>query len=43
VQALGPTYADSPKRLELVIEEGVAHEFTPTMWRNVLRWIGQFL
>ena len=43
VQALGPTYADCPERLRIEIEEGVAHEFTPTMWRNVLRWIGQYL
>jgi dienelactone hydrolase len=43
VRALSATYAACPEKLEIEIEDGVAHEFTPTMWRNSLRWLARFL
>ncbi len=43
VEALAPTYAACPERLELVIEEGVGHQFTPAMWRGSLGWFERFL
>jgi uncharacterized protein len=43
VKALTPTYAASPEKLELVLEDGIGHEFTPTMWHNSLRWFERFL
>jgi uncharacterized protein len=43
VRALSATYAACPEKLELVLEDGVAHEFTQTMWRNSLGWFERFL
>jgi dienelactone hydrolase len=43
VQALATAYATCPERIEVVVEDGAAHEFTPTMWRNSLRWFQRFL
>jgi len=43
VQSLAPLYAASPDRLEVVLEEGVGHEFTTTMWRNSVAWLARFL
>jgi dienelactone hydrolase len=43
VEALAPIYAASPERLEVVVEEGVGHEFTEGMWRRSLEWLRRFL
>lgn len=43
VQALQATYATCPERLEIVPEDGVGHEFTPTMWQRSLDWFTRFL
>jgi uncharacterized protein len=43
VEALAPIYAESPERLEVVIEEGVGHEFTKGMWQRSLEWFRRFL
>ncbi len=43
VRALTPSYAACPERLELVMEEGVGHEFTQAMWRLSVRWFERFL
>jgi dienelactone hydrolase len=43
VRALRPTYAASPDRLEIVLEDGVGHAFTETMWRRSLGWFERFL
>jgi uncharacterized protein len=43
VAALTAIYADSPERLEVTLEEGVAHEFTENMWQNSLSWFRRFL
>jgi dienelactone hydrolase len=43
VQALAPAYSACPGRLEVVLEKGVAHQLTKTMWRNSLRWFERFL
>jgi dienelactone hydrolase len=43
VQALNATYAACPEKLEIAIEDGVAHVFTPTMWQNCLRWFARYL
>jgi len=42
-QALTPSYAACPERLGLVMEDGVGHEFTQTMWLSSLRWFERFL
>jgi uncharacterized protein len=42
-EALTSTYAASPERLEVVIEEDVGHEFTEGMWRRSLEWFRRFL
>ncbi|MBV7330413.1 hypothetical protein KFU94_19635 [Chloroflexi bacterium TSY] len=43
VQSLAAIYAECPERLEIILEDGVAHQFTQTMWRNALRWFARFL
>jgi dienelactone hydrolase len=43
VRALAATYADCPEKLELVLEDGVGHIFTETMWRRSLSWFERFL
>jgi alpha-beta hydrolase superfamily lysophospholipase len=42
-QALADTYRNCPYKLEVLLEEGVEHELTETMWRNALRWFARFL
>ena len=42
-QALAATYAACPERLEIVLEDGVEHEFTPAMWRRSLDWFARYL
>ena len=36
--ALQQTYRDCPERLEVSLHDGVAHAFTPEMWRNCVQW-----
>jgi len=43
VRALAATYAACPEKLELVLEDGVEHVFTKTMWRRSLGWFERFL
>jgi dienelactone hydrolase len=43
VRALATAYADCPEKLELVLEDGVGHVFTETMWRRSLGWFQRFL
>jgi dienelactone hydrolase len=43
IQALASTYALCPEKLEAVLEEGIGHEVTETMWQNSLRWFKRFL
>jgi dienelactone hydrolase len=43
VRALGATYASCPEKLEIVLEDGVGHVFTETMWRRSLDWFERFL
>ena len=43
VRAIAPSYAACPERLAIVIEDGVGHEFTESMWRDSLRWFQRFL
>jgi hypothetical protein len=43
IHAVTPTYAVSPERLEVVLEEAVGHEFTDSMWRRSLDWFRRFL
>jgi uncharacterized protein len=43
VEKLRSLYQNSPERLELVLERGVGHELTETMWRNSLAWFRRFL
>jgi dienelactone hydrolase len=43
VRAITPTYAACPERLAIVLEQGVGHVFTETMWRDSLRWFERFL
>ena len=43
VRALAATYASCPEKLELVLEQGVEHVFTETMWRRSLSWFKRFL
>lgn len=40
--ALQPTYHNCPERLEICLHEGVAHAFTPDMWRNCVQWFRQW-
>jgi fermentation-respiration switch protein FrsA (DUF1100 family) len=42
-QALADTYRNCSYKLEVLLEEGVEHELTETMWRNALRWFARFL
>ena len=42
-KALSATYAACHERLEVVLEDGVEHEFTPTMWRRSLHWFARYL
>jgi uncharacterized protein len=42
-QALTTTYATCPQKLEVVLEDGVGHQFTERMWRNSLGWFARFL
>jgi len=42
-EALEATYATCPEKLEVVIEDGVEHQLTETMWRNALRWFARYL
>lgn len=39
VERLGDPYADDRSRLVVVREAGVAHRFTPWMWRQALAWL----
>ena len=43
VRALTSTYERYPEKLEAIIEAGVGHEVTETMWQNSLRWFKRFL
>lgn len=43
VDALRPAYSASPARLEVVLEEGVGHEFTEGMWQRSLAWFRRFI
>jgi uncharacterized protein len=43
VEKLRSLYEDVPERLEVVLENGVGHELTETMWRNSLAWFRRFL
>jgi dienelactone hydrolase len=43
VRALGTTYAACPEKLEITLEPGVEHQFTPAMWANLRRWFARFL
>jgi fermentation-respiration switch protein FrsA (DUF1100 family) len=43
VQALADTYQHSPHKLQVLLEEGVEHEMTATMWHNALNWFTRFL
>jgi dienelactone hydrolase len=43
VQALAPTYATCPEKLALVLEAGVAHQLTQSMWLNSIQWFKRFL
>jgi dienelactone hydrolase len=40
---LGECYPDMPERLQCLEFPGIAHEFTPAMWENVLQWFERFL
>jgi dienelactone hydrolase len=42
-QALAETYQNCPDKLEVMLEEGIEHELTETMWRNALHWFARFL
>jgi uncharacterized protein len=42
-EALAATYAPSPERLQVILEEGVGHDFTETMWRRSLQWFRHYL
>jgi dienelactone hydrolase len=42
-QALADTYSDCPHKLEVLLEEGVEHELTETMWHKALDWLARFL
>jgi uncharacterized protein len=42
-EALASTYAGSPERLEVVLQEGVGHEFIDGMWHRSLGWFRRFL
>lgn len=42
-QALADTYQDRPDKLQVLLEEGVEHELTATMWHQALAWFGRFL
>lgn len=42
-RALEGAYATCPEKLEVVIEDGVEHQLTETMWRNALRWFAKYL
>jgi cephalosporin-C deacetylase-like acetyl esterase len=42
-RALRATYAACPEKLEIVLEDGVAHEYTPRMWHQALSWFARFL
>jgi uncharacterized protein len=43
VEKLKPLYEGSLERLEVVLEQGVGHELTETMWRSSLAWFRRFL
>jgi dienelactone hydrolase len=43
VRAITPTYAACPEKLRIVLEDGVGHEFTATMWQHSLSWFERFL
>jgi hypothetical protein len=43
VKALAPLYQGCLDRLELVLHEGVEHELTDPMWRNVQEWFLRFM
>jgi uncharacterized protein len=43
VEKLRSLYQDSPERLEVVLEKGVGHDLTETMWSNSLAWFKPFL
>jgi len=36
-------YQDAPDKLELVLHEGIGHEFTPLMWAKVKSWLQTYL
>lgn len=42
-QALASTYQSCPQKLQVVVEEGVEHEMTETMWHKALAWFNRFL
>ena len=43
VDALAETYTQCPEKLELILEDGISHQFTQQMWTNALRWFQRFL
>jgi uncharacterized protein len=43
VEKLSSRYQSSSEKLEVVLEQGVGHELTETMWRNSLNWFRRFL
>jgi pimeloyl-ACP methyl ester carboxylesterase len=40
---LGSYYEEDPDRLNLIVHENVAHEFTQPMWKNVMDWFQKYL
>jgi dienelactone hydrolase len=36
-------YGAEKSRLKLIVHESVGHEFTETMWRNVMEWFEQYV
>lgn len=42
-ESLLPYYQDDPERLQCVFYPNVGHEFTDTMWENVLAWFRKYV
>ena len=42
-KSLQPHYAKMPHKLRFIEEKNVGHEFTDSMWQNILNWFEQYL
>ncbi len=42
-ESLKSNYRQRPDRLKFIQEENIGHEFTASMWRNVIKWFNKHL